>query len=224
MKNILITGCSWVQKMYKYNTNYDYEYASFGGRGLWYIQDYLQSRKLNNYDGIVIQLPTPIRNIIQSNDTTERFHNFIEQIKTLGEEPAATELLNEYKQTIIEINKLHDNIVFFLYNVGGYPLRHPYNFSDDADNNMLNFLKSNNLKHLYLSYEGESGYGLAEEECLDEEFWEYYHENNPFNGNSTLKHYWNIIAPKNVIIKDPHPNETADRAALNLIDKYFKTV
>ena len=222
MKNILITGCSWVQKMHKYST--DYEYASFGGRGLWYIQNYLQSKKLNNYDGIVIQLPTPIRDIIKSNDTTQRFYNFIEQIKTNGEETAATELLNKYKQTIIEINKLHDNVVFFLYNVGGYPLRHPYNFSDDADNNMLTFLKSNNLKHLYLSYEGKSGYGLDEEECLDEEFWEYYHENNPLNGTTILRRYWNIIAPKNVIIKDPHPNEIADKAALKLINKYFKTI
>ena len=77
---------------------------------------------------------------------------------------------------------------------------------------------------MYLSYEGKSGYGLDEEECLDEEFWKYYHENNPLNGTTILRRYWNIIAPKNVIIKDPHPNKTADIAALKLIDKYFKTI
>ena len=45
----------------------------------------------------------------------------------------AREWLDSYKQKIIDINKLHNNIIFFLYNVGGYPFRHPYDFGKSID-------------------------------------------------------------------------------------------
>jgi len=59
-------------------------------------------------------------------------------------------------------------------------------------------------------------------DCEDEEFWEFYHENNPANRKSKdFKKYWSIISPKGVISIDPHPNEKANKIALKLIEDYF---
>ena len=45
MKNILVTGCSWVQKMENHNkknidNRFNFEYLSYGGQGLWKIKKY----------------------------------------------------------------------------------------------------------------------------------------------------------------------------------------
>jgi len=220
---IYITGCSWIQRMYKQKTkSIDVNYNSYGGQGLWKIKDHLKSNNFDEYDSIIVQLPTPIRNDSISASTTDKFNQFISGINKFGEERVSKKMLDEYKEKIIEINKLHKRVVFFLYNVGGYPLRHPYDFGINSDNEMINFLKCNRLEHLYLSFEGKRGYGLIEEDCEDEEFWEFYHENNPANRKSKdFKKYWSLISPKGVISIDPHPNEKANKIALKLIEDYF---
>ena len=222
-KSILITGCSWIQKMHKYdNTNFTYK--SYGGQGLWKIYNSLKDLKdLSSYQGIVVQLPAPVRNHPSSVSTTDRFNVFLSRIKKLGEQKAKEESINEYKQKILDINKLHKNIVFFLYNVGGYPLRHPYDFGKKADQELISFFRENGLQYLYLSFEGESGYGLNEKNEPNLEFWKYYHIENPHNQkNKDFKKHWSIIAPKGTIILDPHPNKKADIKALELIKNYFK--
>ncbi len=78
------------------------------------------------------------------------------------------EELDEYKEKIIEISKLGKKVVFFLYNVGGYPFRHPYDFGIDIDDKMVEFFRDNGLEHLYLSFEGKEGYGVKEEDCEDD--------------------------------------------------------
>ena len=154
----LITGCSWIQRMHKQNKikNLDIDYASFGGQGLWKISDYLKSRDLNVYDSIVVQLPTPIRNDAVSKSTTDKFNQFINQIKDLGIQEASNKIMSDYKDKIFEINQLHDKVVFFLYNVGGYPFRHPYDFGVNIDNEMIRFFEDNQLEHLYLSFESKN--------------------------------------------------------------------
>tara|TARA_Y100000034_G_scaffold79960_1_gene95971 strand:+ start:259 stop:999 length:741 start_codon:yes stop_codon:yes gene_type:complete len=241
---ILVLGCSWIQKMNKQNhllkfninrthsNTIDVEYLSFPGQGLWTIAKYLRSLQekpwfsgssdFDKFDAFVIQLPTPIRNEENSTSTTNRFKMFIKQIKELGEIKASKKILDEYKEKIIEISKLGKKVVFFLYNVGGYPFRHPYDFGIDIDDKMVEFFRDNGLEHLYLSFEGKEGYGVKEEDCEDEEFWEFYHENNPANRKSKdFKKYWSIISPKGVISIDPHPNEKANKIALKLIEDYF---
>jgi hypothetical protein len=198
------------------------DYLSFPGQGLWKIEKYLRSCDLDRFDAIVIQLPTPIRNSESSTNTTNRFKMFVKQIKKLGEIKASKRMLDEYKEKIVEINKLDKKVVFFLYNVGGYPLRHPYDFGMDIDDKMIEFFRDNRLEYLYLSFEGKGGYGMKEDECEDEEFWEFYHENNPANRKSKdFKKYWSIISPEGVISIDPHPNEKANKIALKLIEDYF---
>ena len=221
---ILITGCSWVQRMDKQNypKDIDIDLKSFGGQGLWTIESYLKGIQKDTFDFIFVQLPTPVRNEINSVSTTEKFNEFIGDIKKMGEKVAANKWLTEYKQKIIDINKIHKNIVFFLYNVGGYPFRHPYDYGKDIDNKMVDFFKKAKLSHINLSFEGIAGYGLNETKCDDLEFWEYYHINNPKNqSDKDFKKYWSIISPKNWISIDPHPNKKADKLALDMICNYI---
>ena len=56
---------------------------------------------------------------------------------------AIRKLMKEYKDIILEINKLHPNVVFFLYNTGGYPLRHPFDFGKDIDKKFIEFFREN---------------------------------------------------------------------------------
>jgi len=87
---------------------------------------------------------------------------------------------------------------------------------------VLILIEDNQLEHLYLSFESKKGYGSIEEDCDDEEFWEYYHENNPANRKSkNFKKYWSLISPRGVISIDPHPNQKANKIALELINNYF---
>ena len=222
---ILVTGCSWIQAMHKQQIlrGNDFTFKSFGGQGLWRIESYLKDIQKDTFDFIFVQLPTPVRNEINSLSTTEKFNEFVDDIKKLGEKLAANKWLTEYKQKIIDINKIHKNIVFFLYNVGGYPFRHPYDYGMDIDNKMIEFFKKAKLSYIDLSFEGIAGYGKNEDKCDDLEFWEYYHANNPKNqSDKDFKKYWSIISPKNWISIDPHPNEKADKIALEVMLDYLK--
>jgi len=131
----LIIGCSWIRAMrlLKKINNFDVQYVSFGGQGLWKISNYLKSHDLTIYDSIVVQLPTPIRNNAVSTSTTGKFNEFLIKIKKLGEQETSNKIMDDYKDKIFEINQLHDRVVFFLYNVGGYPFRHPYDFGVNID-------------------------------------------------------------------------------------------
>ena len=220
--NILITGCSWVQRMKKQKelVTDGMRFKSFGGQGLHRIEEHLDKCDTDDIDYVFLQLPTPIRSGF-SMSTTEKFKEFVSVIKEVGEDVASKKWLDSYKQKIFDINKLHNNIIFFLYNVGGYPFRHPYDFGKSIDKKMLDFFEDNGLKSIYLSFEGKAGYGIVEEICADEEFWEYYHINNPKNrSDKYFKKYWSLISPKGWISIDPHPSSKADKLALKLILDY----
>ena len=126
MKNVLVTGCSWVQRMKNHNkenldNRFNFDYLSYGGQGIRKIKKILKKFNTSEeYDTIIVQLPTPIRNKEDHTNTTELFCNFVDSFNNDEEEKKAAEkMLDEYKQKIIEINKLHKDVVFFLYNVGG---------------------------------------------------------------------------------------------------------
>ena len=217
---VLITGCSWVQSMKQQKTSFDFELKSFGGRGIFYLNNYLKTNDINQYEHVVVQLPTPIRNNISSSSTTERFNVFINEINKTSEEKTAQKYLEQFKEQVLEISKLHKNVIFFLYNVGGYPFRHPYDFGDKADEQFIDFFTEKKLKFIYLSFEGQSGFGVKEQVC-DDEFWNYYHENNPSERSKEFQKYWSLISPAGVISIDPHPNHKADKIALNSIKNYI---
>ena len=62
MKNILVIGCSWIQRMGVHNKDkrydgFSFSYNSYGGQGLWKIQDVLKRyNDLDNYETIFVQL------------------------------------------------------------------------------------------------------------------------------------------------------------------------
>ena len=123
MKKVLVTGCSWVMRMGPHTQNeiYDgvsFKYASFSGQGLWKIEQVLKYMSdLNDYDYVVVQLPAPVRNTVNGADTTERFCTLIDSFDEIGKEFAIKNSIDEYKQKIKDINILHDNIIFFWYNI-----------------------------------------------------------------------------------------------------------
>jgi len=115
--NILITGCSWVQRMKKQKelVTDGMRFKSFGGQGLHRIEEHLDKCDTDDIDYVFLQLPTPIRSGF-SMSTTEKFKEFVSVIKEVGEDVASKKWLDSYKQKIFDINKLHNNIIFFLYN------------------------------------------------------------------------------------------------------------
>ena len=91
---IHITGCSWIQRMHKQKTkNIDEDYNSFGGQGLWKIENHLKSNNFNEFNAIVVQLPTPIRNDAYSTSTTAKFNSFINQINEFGEKVVSKKIM-----------------------------------------------------------------------------------------------------------------------------------
>ena len=83
---IFLTGCSWIQRMHRLTggdmrtgevDDVVIDYESFGGQGLWKIEHHLKLDDFSQYDFVVIQLPTPIRNEVHCINTTLRFKDFI---------------------------------------------------------------------------------------------------------------------------------------------------
>ena len=97
--NILITGCSWIQRMknQKHLVTDGMSFRSFGGQGLCVIENHLNKCDTDNIDYVFLQLPTPIRNNF-SMSTTERFKEFVSDIKKMGEDGASKKWLDSYKQ------------------------------------------------------------------------------------------------------------------------------
>ena len=242
MKKVLVTGCSWVMRMGPHTQNeiYDgvsFKYASFSGQGLWKIEQVLKYMSegrsvspnhswnngvhsyLNDYDYVVVQLPTPVRNTVNGADTTERLCTLIDSFDEIGKEFAIKNSIDEYKQKIKDINILHDNIIFFWYNIVGYPFRHPFDYGDKIIGGMYKFFEDYNFIHL--SFEGKPGYHLKERPETDEEFVDYYYKTYPsglkgkYNDNSCLSKV------PGTIVENPHPNQKADLVALRKIYDYI---
>ena len=225
MKKVLIAGCSFVQRMGPHTQNeiYDgvsFKYASFGGQGLWKIEQVLKYMSdLNDYDYVVVQLPAPVRNTVNGADTTERFCTLIDSFDEIGKEFAIKNSIDEYKQKIKDINILHDNIIFFWYNIVGYPFRHPFDYGDKIIGGMYKFFEDYNF--IDLSFEGKPGYHLKERPETDEEFVDYYYKTYP----SGLKGKYNdnccLSKVPGTIVEDGHPNQKADLVALRKIYDYI---
>ena len=249
MKKVLIAGCSFVQRMGPHTQNeiYDgvsFKYASFGGQGLWKIEQVLKYmsegrsispnhnwnngvRKpgqltgysyLNDYDYVIVQLPGPMRNNIDGASTTERIITLVDSFEKIGKEAALRKNIDDYKQKIKDINTLHNNIIFFWYNVAGVPFKHPINYGDEIIKEMHRFFEDYNFIHL--SFEGKPGYHFSEEPCDDEEFIDYWYKTWPPN----LKGKYNDICymPKvpGTLVRDGHPGKKADLIALKKIYEY----
>ena len=241
LKNVLIAGCSWVQRMGEHTVNevYDgvsFKYASFGGMGLWKIKQVLECMSarltvspqhhwndgvncdLNDYDYVIVQLPCPVRNTIDGVDTTERICALVDSFDEIGKEAALKKNIDEYKEKIEQINTLHNNIIFFWYNLIGVPFKHPINYGDELIKDMEKFLENYNLIHL--SLEGKAGYHIKEEHCDDEEFVKHWYKSWPPDLNTSYKKHLYMSAVPKTLVFDGHPNQQADLLALKKIYDY----
>jgi hypothetical protein len=237
---ILCTGCSWTDVWPNHlPDSINFHKASLHGAGLGNLHKLLvekgsDKREFASKFGMIIcQLPTPIRSH-EGADTTDKHKKFVDSFgdkddeENYLEEVAKEKLLTEYKNKILEMNKLHPEIVFFLYNTGGYPLRHPFDFGEDVDEKLIEFFKENNLKHIYLSFEGVPGYCKQEEDCDDLEYKDFVEKNmkrvlkiKSIYRNRMNEDYWVWQHPENRIIYDPHPSKRADKIAAKTVRKYI---
>ena len=220
---VLCIGCSWTDKWPDYLKLVSPIKRSFHGGGLSLIEKTIKNYQNNvEIEAVVCQLPTPIRTFSRG-DTEQSHQNFVHSFQQ-NKQDSIEKLLTEYKDLLLDINNLHSNVIFFLYNTGGYPLRHPFDFGEDIDNQFVKFFQDNNMKHIHLSFEGKSGYCKKEEDCDDLDYKNYAEKNmrRGLTGRSNLsKKYWVWQHPKNRIIYDAHPNENADKVAAKVVEEYI---
>ena len=103
-----------------------------------------------------------------------------------------------------------------------------YDFGEDVDEKLIEFFKENNLKHIYLSFEGLPGYCKQEEDCDDLEYRDFAEKNMKrilkiinFYRDRMNKEYWVWQHPENRIIYDPHPSKRADKIAAKMVKEYI---
>jgi len=220
---IFCIGCSWTENWPDFiDKNKEVTKITMHGRGLPSIYNEMLTHNLDDYDYVVVQLPTPIRSFGPPKGNTKQYHvDFVNSFSTDGEDVACEKLLTLYKNDIFSINSLHKNVIMFLYNTGGYPLRHPFDFGTNIDNDFINFFKENNIKYVYLSFEGVPGYCIYEEECDDIEFRDYMEKNMRRMWKSGREYHDKLVwqHPDNFMIFDAHPNEKANRIAAEKIEE-----
>ncbi len=228
---IFSIGCSWNESWPDFiSDDKDVTKVAMHGKGIKEIRNEMLNHNLNEYDYVVVQLPTPIRSFRYpelAGLATRVYHvNFVDSFKEQDEDTACDNLLNSYKEDILSISSLHKNVIIFLYNTGGYPLRHPFDFGKDIDDRFVDFFQDNNLKFVYLSYEGVPEHCRHEEEWDDPEFKDYVQKSVKrlldMHGRADEKWVWQH--PENIMIFDAHPSEKSNKKAAkvveDLIDEY----
>jgi len=209
---ILCVGCSFTRHWPDYLT-VDHDKKAFCGKGLWYIHDELNNIDLKQYSQIICQLPTPVRYTSKDlfKTTRQSLQDIFNLFKGAIRDTVEANLLKEYKDEILKFNKLHDNIVYFIFNIGGYPFKHPLFLGQKIDEEMIDFFKKEGLNYVYLSFEGEVGYAANEREIDEEKDAELVERLEAEKGRGHL------ISPQGYLIIDLHPNRNASEIAANKI-------
>ena len=193
---IFSIGCSWNESWPDFiNDNKDVTKVAMHGKGIKEIYNKMLNQDLKEYD----------------------------YFNEVGEDTACNNLLNSYKDDILLINSLHDNVIIFLYNTGGYPLRHPFDFGENIDYNFVDFFKNNNLKHVYLTFESIPGHCRHEEEWDDPEFKDYVEKSvkRMLDMHGTADEKWVWHHPDNIMIFDAHPSKKSNLVAAKKIEEFI---
>ena len=246
---ILCIGCSWTRvwprKLPYQNTKYKLTKKAMDGHGLNDIYNHLKHHA-KKFDDIIVQLPTPIRSFrdrfLFSYNTGNQFKNFIDSWndesidviidKTSFKKRAIEDLLRKYKNTILKINELHPNVHFFLYNTGGYPFRHPFDFGETIDKDMIDWFKYKDIKHIYLTLENKPGFCTGEQHDVDDEYREYAMKQMSKKALSPVGHKnrpelidnWVAQHPPHCLVLNAHPNDNGDNMAAETVQKYLEKV
>lgn len=211
---ILCIGCSWSKNYPKYLQR-PKSWVTFGGQGLPEFLDHLGKVPLDHYSSIVVQLPTPIRSFeCKIENPAQRTRCMFKAFVESG--TGQSVLLARYLDEAVQISELHPNVLFFLYNVGGYPFRHPFTFDQPGEPNIRRLFRELGLDLITLSFEGKPGYAKKEEKVDPIVRSKYMVDQIVHQGYG---YEWNVEHPPDHVILDAHPNEKADRLAAKLIDK-----
>jgi hypothetical protein len=144
-------GCSWTDKYPDYITSAYVDKRSYHGKGLWFIENKLNEIDTRRYDKIIVQLPTPIRFRASISDTEDSIKEF--KLSMMGDD----KLLRAYERKILDISQ-DSRVVFLLYNTGGYPFRHPYDFGAQAEEQVILYMEKNGIQHIKVILEGLHGF------------------------------------------------------------------
>ena len=133
------------------------------------------------------------------------------KIKEVGKTPAEELALRMYLDAVGRINSLHQNVVFFVFNVGGYPFRHPYDFGVSFEGEFIKKLITLNIQTLCLSFENIPG-------CANNEKRLTTRSRPPPNHDVEG---WSIIHPPDKVIYDAHPNNSTALEAGEYVQNYM---
>jgi hypothetical protein len=194
------------------------------GHGLNHIRRILEfPEELAAYskkDFLIVQLPTPVRGILRDGakpkiNTRSYISKYESLEKTVGVEESRKDIISYYKLQLCEINSLHENVVFFIFNTGGYPFRYPYDFGDETQSEIIDYLKEANFNYFIVDFESKPNCGVYEVD---------YDESYGKQVSKTLREkiaMANCIHPPGKLILDPHPSEHAAIEALKICEKYL---
>ena len=238
---IYTIGCSWTHFLFDEYKNSEslesfapehaYRHTHGGsyslpGHGLGHIRNILEleseSSVYKSCDYMVVQLPTPVRSVLCDNKSSMNTVGYMKEYQKLvdsrGREFAIDYLFEVYTKEMKKINSMHSNVIFFLYNTGGYPFRHPVSLDSKKtfDDRIEKFCKSKGMQFISLSFEGEPGYTVDEVDCDDEE----KRKLDPGNSKLVQEMWWlgNCVHPDKKLIIDAHPNKKAANKAISLIE------
>jgi hypothetical protein len=239
-------GCSWNHRLAPALRDLGYEVAGseesrirkgniawsdgLAGFGLTHIETIINKEleTIKNNDILLVQLPTPVRSVLKDSlplQNTSSYINDFERLKKLvGKENANIEVLEDYKNHLISISKLHKRVIFLIFNVGGYPFRHPCDFGKECESNIIEFIKQQNFEFVYRTFESQRGYSVNEIEVSELQKKELIEsvKTQKTHTESYKSIYSHCIHPNETFIIDAHPNELSASIFANDISKYLK--
>ncbi|HUW31155.1 MAG TPA: hypothetical protein VM223_06045 [Planctomycetota bacterium] len=224
---VLCTGCSWSYRWPGLMHFHDIVWEDRGGGlGLYQMRNRLAQQPLLAADWLVVQLPTPIRSaeasrtpLVNTAGTLGCFSWFVKRFHGIGEKAARKELLRRYIQEIESINAMHKRVLFFHYNVGGYPFRSPFDFGAKIAGQLHSDLCAAGLHIVECDLGGLPGYAIKEHEGDRGKGPIVIHRSGkPIE----LDRRWHVVDPPGRWIEDVHPNHRADLLAATAVEEYIR--
>ena len=230
--NIYYIGDSW-NEFPKHIENRVDDYLLYHGAG---IEKVWQSSKggRKNADITVLTIPGFVRSIQFMKDIMTSSHmNTHFWCKTFYEHMQEDEnFLDEYLAYYCNLLKGYyeeqKNLVYFIFNTGGWPYRHPYNMAyhgvEDFEQTMLDWFEESGMRYTYLNLQGQKGMCRKEEDAPNEDFIvrfgrEYYDKTLGWNVPSC--YHDKDIYPSDGFITDHHPSPEAEIIAAKHIEAYL---
>lgn len=209
---VFCTGCSWTRDWPKFLPSIEALHHPFDGKGVRHIHQQMIGRRsedANRADRIVVQLPTPVRSVSQEPGNTARCLDYIKRVWHGQRGRKGRELLRTYQQEIEALAAdFPDKLTFLIFNTGGYPFRCPYDFGEQVQQRMVEWLDHKGLPSIVVDFEGVSGYARKEFPRSDGEPKPLAPTIQPACGTT-----W---------IVDAHPNDAACRQVGIAVERHLK--